>query len=80
MREMRKGNGDVQFNILERLASELYRVAAAKGVEIDAAFHEAIVEYIKRWDSEYQKDLHAIIERLMKDHAWLLGHLRKGPD
>ena len=70
----------MQFQVDGQLASRLYGVAAAQERDLDDVLHEAILEYVQHWEAEHLKDFDAEIERIMKEQAWLLEQLGKGPD
>lgn len=70
----------MQFQVHGSLALRLHTIASAEGRDIDDVLHEAILEYLKRWETEHHRDFDELVERLMKENAWLLEQLGKGPE
>lgn len=70
----------MQVHLDWTLAARLNDVASSQRRDFDDVLHDAILEYVKRWEGEKREDFEATVERIMKKHAWLLEQLGKGPE
>ncbi len=65
----------MQIELEEHLVEELQQIAQGQGRNVNELVQEAVEMYIKHRDNP--QEFEAMVDHLMKEHAWLLNELAK---